>query len=160
MKRVSYTILVFILLIGITGCSDDSTSSEPEESELNGLAIMLERTGDEDVEIATGRYADADVGTVRFCYEDEGCEESEGGRKSSWGGPTRYILEISDPDKQAVGVIVEFEVNAGEGFAEVVRGESYEDEDGWPEFDEEEVVETSDSFSEGDVVEFTYGETD
>lgn len=157
MKRVSYTIVVLIFLIGITGCGDDGSTSS--ESELNGLAVVLERTGDEEVEVSQGSFADADIGTVRFCYEGEGCEESSGGSTESWGGPTRYIMESSDPGKQAVGVIVEFEVNAGEGFAEIVRGESYEEE-GFPRFDEGEAVETIDSFSEGDVIEFTYGETD
>lgn len=158
MKRVSYFIFVLILLIGSIGCGDDSSTSS--ESDLNGLAVVLERTGDEDVEVSQGSYADADIGNVRFCYEGEGCEESSGGSNESWGGPSRYIMESSDPGKQAVGVIVEFEVEAGEGFAEVMRGESYEGENGFPRFDEGEVVKTSDPFSEGDVVKFTYGETD
>lgn len=157
MKSVSYTILVIILLIGITGCGDDGSTAS--ESDLNGLAVVLERTGDENVEVSQGSYADSDIGKVRFCYEGEGCEESNGGSNESWGGPTRYIMESSDPGKEAVGVIVEFEVEAGEGFAEVVRGESYE-EDGFSRFDEGEVVETSDPFSTGDVVKLTYGETD
>jgi hypothetical protein len=160
MRGLNYPMIIVILLIGISGCGDsNSTSSEPA-TELNGLAVVLERTSDEDVEVSQGSFADADIGTVRFCYEDEGCEESSGGSTESWGGPARYIMESSDPGKQAVGVIVEFEVDTGEGFAEVMKGESYEDEDGFSHFDGEEAVKTSEPFSEGDVVEFTYGETE
>jgi len=146
----------FALIFAFTGCGD-STSVDDS---FNGLGIVLERTGDEDVEITQGRFAESDdVGTIRFCYEGEGCEDGDSGSRQSWGGPERYTAEFSSSDKNAVGVIVEFQVSEGEGFADVVVGESYENEDGFPNFDEGDVVESSEPFTEGDIISFSYGET-
>lgn len=146
----------FALIFALIGCGD-STSVDDS---FNGLGIVLERTGDEDIEITQGRFADSDdVGTIRFCYEGEGCEEGDSGSRQSWGGPERHTVEFSSTGKEAVGVIVEFQVSEGEGVADVVVGESYESEDGFPQFDEGEVVESSESFTEGDIVSFSYGET-
>lgn len=148
-----------IILIAITGCGDDNGSTGPDIN-VNGLAVVLERTGEEDIEISEGSFADADIQTTRFCYAEEGCEGGGGGSNQSWSGPSRYSMEHSDPGKEAVGVIVEFEVISGEGFVEIVEGEAYENENGFPQFDEENVVETSDAFSEGDVIQLSYGDTD
>lgn len=158
MKRTNQLfIILFALLFAFTACDDDDTPSAAAGEDLNGLAVVLERTSDEDVEVSFGSFADEDV-SIRFCYEGDGCEDASGGGTMSWGGPSSIMIEQSDPDKIAVGVIVGFQVESGEGYAEVVAGESYED-DGRPQFDEVDVVETSDPFSEGDIVEFSYGET-
>lgn len=148
-----------IILIGITGCGDDNGSTGPDIN-VNGLAVVLERTGVEDLEISEGSVADADIQTTRFCYAEEGCEDGGGGSNQSWSGPSRLTMEQSDPEKEAVGVIVEFEVNGGEGFVEIIEGEAYENENGFLEFEEENIVETSDTFSEGDVIQLSYGDTD
>jgi len=146
----------FALIFALAGCGD-STSVDDS---FNGLGIVIERTGGEEVEITTGRFAESDdVGTIRYCYEGEGCEDEDSGSRIARGGPERILFDFSTPDKNAVGAIVEFQVSEGEGFADVVVGESYENEDGFPNFDEGDVVESSESFSEGDIVSFSYGET-
>ena len=150
----------FILtLFALFACSDDTTTGP--DSSSNGLAIFLERTAGEQGEVTQGRFAETEqeVGTVRFCYAGEGCEEGDSGSRSGWGSERR-MLDQSDPDKEAVGIIVEFHVEEGEGFAEIIRGDSYENEDGFRQFNEEDVVLTSDPFTEGDIVSFEYGDTE
>lgn len=70
------------------------------------------------------------------------------------------IITESSPGKHAVGVEVGFTVTAGEGRAEVVRGRSYRDDGGFREFEAGEVIHTSGTFSAGEVVAFSVGETD
>lgn len=151
-------LLLFALLFTITSCSDNGTGPG---SDVNGLAVMLERTHDGELEVTQGNFAeDDDVGTIRFCYEGEGCEDADGGRRTSWDGDVEMRLEQSNPEKVATGVIVEFQVSEGEGIAEIVEGESYENEHGFPQFDPVDVVETSEPFEEGDIVRFTYGQVE
>jgi len=153
---ILYILFISALILTVTGCSDDGPTAADEAS--NGLALILERTSEEQLEVTRGNFADTDV-HVLFCYEGEGCEDPDGGSRIAFGTETQ-ILEQSDPDKIATGVIVGFQVDNGAGVAEVVRGESFVNEDGFDEFEPDQVVETSDPFTEGDVVEFTYGETD
>lgn len=159
MRTIHLKITLFILFalsFTLSGCSDDSPTGTDEAT--NGLALILERTSEEDVEVTQGNFADVDV-HLRFCYEGEGCEDPDGGSRYSFGTET-HILDQSDPDKVANGVIVGFQVDSGSGIAEVVRGDSFFNEDGFRNFEPAQVVESSDPFSEGDVVEFTYGETE
>lgn len=155
-KLYSYLLILFALSFTIAGCSDDSPTASEEVN--NGLALILERTSEEDVEVTQGSFADVDV-HVLFCYEGEGCDDPDGGSRYSFGTET-HILDQSNPDKVATGVIVGFQVDSGMGVAEVVRGESFFNEDGFRNFEPDQVVESSQPFSQGDVVEFTYGETD
>lgn len=150
---------LILTLFTLAACSDD-TSTGPDSSS-NGLAIFLERTAGEEAEVTQGRFAETetDVGTVRFCYAGEGCEEGDSGSRLSWG-TERTMLDQSEPGKEAVGVIIEFYVEKGAGFAEVIRGESYQGESGFRQFDATELVRTSEPFSEGDIVSFEYGETE
>jgi hypothetical protein len=156
MKKQYLILIAISLFITFTACSDNSTSAD---GDLDALAVALERTGEVDVKISQGSYADENV-SIRFCYEGEGCEEVGGGSTSSWGGTARLITESSESGKVATGVIVEFQVDAGEGFAEVLRGDYHEEEDGWERFIEGPVVKTSDPFSAGDIVSFHYGDTE
>ena len=139
----------------LSGCSsDDNGSSTAPGVNADGLAVFIVNAGDEDFDVQTGGD-----NQINFCYEGEGCESSSGAGFATVFENQRMDLQYSDSDKRAVGVIVGFEVTGGTGYVEIVRGESYT-EDGWPEFNEVEVVYTSDTFSEGDTVSFTFGNTD
>ena len=155
----NFTFILTLSLFALIACSDD-TATGPDSSS-NGLAIFLERTAGEEGEVTQGRFAETEqeVGTVRFCYAGEGCEEGDSGSRTGWG-TERTMLDQSEPGREAVGIIVEFHVEEGEGFAEIIRGDSYENEDGFRRFNEEDVVQTSDSFTEGDIVTFEYGDTE
>lgn len=135
------------------GCSDDDNGSSAA-GDFDHLAVFAVNTGSDELDIEMSGETQ-----VNFCYEGEGCESVSGSAWMSVFEGGRMELDISDMDGVAVGVIVQFEVTGGSGYAEVVAGEAYMD-DGWPEFNEGSVVFTSDSFSDGDTVTFSWGDTD
>lgn len=151
--------LIFALLITV-GCKDSSTNSGNDDSELkqpnNGLAIKAVNTGTGDLEIST----DGDA-AIAFCYESDGCEDITGG-----GGSFHWITEgdaslidYSSVDGKAVGANIAFHVDAGSGYFEVVSGYTYKDDAGFLEFEEDKVLYTSDGFTEGTIVQDSYGNT-
>ena len=147
-------IITTITMIGLflSGCSsDDSTAPDVD---TDGLAVFFVNAGDEDFDVQTDG-----ANQMNFCYEGEGCESSSGGGFATVFEGQRLKYDFSDSDKKAVGVIVGFEVTGGTGYVEVVSGESYMD-NGWPEFNEAEVVYTSDTFEAGDTASFSFGNTD
>jgi hypothetical protein len=155
-----FTFLMFALFMTV-GCKDSSTNFDNDEQGLdqpdNGLAIRAVNTGTKDLEIST----DGDA-SIAYCYESDGCEEISGG-----GGSFHWITEgdkslisTSIDTSTAVGVLISFHVEAGSGFFEVVSGRAYRDQAGFLEFDPNEVLFTSDEFTEGTVVQDSYGDID
>lgn len=144
------TITLFSILL-IAGCSDSSTDAD---TGADGLGLRAVNTGNGDLEIEM----DGEIDTV-FCYDD-GCTAVSGFSFYTIYEGKSSITSTSQVDKRAVGVKVGFRVTKGQGKMEVVRGESYRDEGGFKEFEPGNVIHTSDTFSEGDVVTYTVGETD
>lgn len=148
MKYLKWCILVVALLaVAVVGCGDDEDE--------NGLAVRLVNTGSGDLDVQYGNGGP----TISFCYADGGCEEISGGTFVSVVEGASMVIDQSEADREAVGVIVGFEVTEGSGTAEIVSGRAYMD-DGWPEFDVGSVLETTEEFSAGDTFSYTWGETD
>lgn len=149
--KLRYLAIILIPFLLITGCSDSGTDSG---SDTDGLAVRAVNTGSGDLEIES----DSEAGTA-FCYDDEGCESLGGFSFHTIYEDNESLIFMSQVDKQAVGVKVGFRVTAGQGRVEVINGSAYSDDAGFREFDEGDVIHTSDTFSEGDVVQFSVGET-
>lgn len=141
--------------IGGTGATESDKTS-------NGLAIRAVNTGSEDFEISYGGMSEGEDATgSTYCYSESGCEDLSGGDISIIYPENEGIINESNPeDGKAVGVKISLHVDAGTGYFEVVRGESYRDDAGFREFNPEEVVSKTDTYSEGDLVEFEWGKTD
>ena len=154
MKRIKLLSLVLVSAsLLLFGCSDDDNGSG-SAGDFDHLAVYAVNSGSGDLSIEMSGDTQ-----VNFCYEGEGCESVSGSAFMSVFEGGRMELDTSDIDGVAVGVTVQFEVTGGEGYVEVVSGEAYMD-DGWLEFDEGSVVYTSDAFSDGDTVTFSWGDTD
>lgn len=155
MRNVCFFIGALTILI-LASCSDNSTGSGGIEDSEKSLAIRLVNTGSEEFEVETG----AD-GTINFCFEGEGCDNSSGGFGFASVHPDQEMFfGESNPDKVAVGVKVGMKITAGKGKIEIVRGLSYRDDAGFLEFTPSKVVHTSNTFTVDDVVGFDWGETD
>lgn len=153
-------LIMFFMIYGIS-CSDSGTSVT-QEAELNGIGIRAVNTGSEDFEISYGAHESEGTIGFSYCYSSSGCEnlEGDGGGYILIYPDKGNIVDESDPDDgQAVGVKVNVHIDAGTGYFEVVRGESYRDDDGFREFNPVEVVFTSNEFSAGSVTDFEWGET-
>jgi hypothetical protein len=151
-----YFFIGLLTILMLTGCSDNSTGSDGIENSEKSLAIRLVNTGSEDFEIETGAE-----GTINFCFEGEGCDDSSGGFGFASVHPDQEMFfGESNPDKVAIGVRVGMKITAGKGKIEIVRGLSYHDGAGFLEFTPSKVVHTSSTFVVGDVVGFDWGETD
>lgn len=151
MNKLNIIMLITALGLVMAGCSDDDDSAG---ADADGLAVFVVNTGSGDLDIEMEGSVQ-----VNFCYDGEGCTTSSGSSFVTIFEGGRWDIDISNTSKKAVGVQVQFEVTGGQGYAEVVRGDSYMD-DGWHEFDEVNVIFTSNGFSEGDVVSFTAGKVD
>lgn len=149
--KYTFIILFFsLLMVSVVGCSDDSTSTDLE---ADGLALRLNNLGDDRLEI------DHSGNRIVFCYKGEGCEDFNPGGNFSFTGPSAE-WQRSDSEKVAVGVVVSFDVIEGEGTIDVMSGESFVDEHGFPDFNKDKIVHSSGHFKEGDTISFTYGDTD
>jgi hypothetical protein len=133
-------IMPFMLL----SCSDDSTSSD--EGEGTSLAVRIVNTGSGDLDIQSGGED-----STYFCYAGEECS----GGSSCCSFATIFqgqsdLFNISNPERDAVGAEVGFRVESGQGRFEIVLGTAYYD-DGWLEFEESEILYTSEEFTSGSV---------
>lgn len=151
MKLRYLTITLFSVLI-VAGCGDSSTDAD---AGADGLGLRAINTGSGSFEIEM----DGEIGTA-FCYEEDGCTDISGFSFYGINEGSQSITTVSQIDKRAVGVKVGFRVTQGQGKVEVVRGEVYRDEGGFREFEPGNVIHTSETFSEGDVADFSVGETD
>lgn len=144
--------LIVISLIITLGCKDNSSNSK---SSSNGLAVKAINTGTDDLEISQDAEASID-----FCYESEGCIELSGQSFSWVYEGEESLIDYSDDEGKAVGIKVDFHVDNGSGYFEIVEGEAYRDDAGFLEFEEGKTLYTSDEFTEGNTVSYDYGETD
>lgn len=152
LRYLTYTIFTILLF---SGCKDSATDTAiAEGDELTGMAVRVVNTGSGDLEIETDGDANID-----FCYEGEGCADVSGQSFHIIYEGSSSNIDYSLPDKSSVGVKVSFRVTKGSGKAEIISGRAYRDDAGFLEFEDGDLLHTSDSFEEGDVVTFTYGET-
>lgn len=151
-KMKIFKILLIITVAALTGisCSDNSTAIE-EEEELESLGVRLVNTGSGEFEVESNGEK-----SIFFCYDD-GCETPGGGSFATVSENDQMVFHFSEPERQAIGAFVGFEVTSGQGRFELVNGVSYND-DGWQEFTVNDVIYTSEEFSNGDVAEYTYGD--
>lgn len=166
-KSKSIYPLVILFLIGTfaVSCSkdDDNASADNSGSTLKSLAIRAVSTGSGDFEISNGMSTSPDAQGVDYCYKKKGCIHLMGSGAFTVFSDMSGIIDHSSPDEEGrvIGVKVSLHIDAGSGYFEVVRGKSYRSNGGFSEFDAgDEVVFKSETFSEGDLVEFSWGETD
>ncbi len=151
MSKFRLIALVAALLF-IVACGDDDDNGDV--SDENGVAVQLLNTGSGALDVEET----LDEGIV-FCYEGEGCVTHSTGATHIIDEGESQIIAQSDPAREAVGVEVNFNVYSGSGEAEVLSGASRE-VDGVEEFETSSTMETSDPFTEGDLVDFLAGDTD
>lgn len=143
-----FTILCFIL--SIAACSDSSTSNDFVE-DPDFIAVFIENTGPGDLVISNI--------TSDYCYDEAGCIFGNNEIQSLSIEPGSEVeISISDPTRNAVGVIFSFQASTGSGVAEARKG-SAERDGGNYIFESEEVMESV-AFHGGQTVNIEAGETD
>jgi len=162
-KSIYPLIILFLIGVFAVSCSsDDDGTTNGSNSSYKNLGIRAVNTGTEDLEISYGDMSTQGAQGFEFCYEGMECEHSEGGG-SFWINPNMASIIIkssSDKEGQVIGVKANLQIDAGSGYIEVVRGRVENPEDVFPEFEVEgEPVYTTETFSEGDLIEFSWGET-
>ncbi len=151
MMKINKRIMMMVLSVAVlAGCSDSSTAVE-EENELESLGVRMVNTGTGEFEVESSGEK-----SIHFCYDD-GCESPGGASFAAVSEDDQMIFHFSEPERQAIGAFVGFEVTSGQGRFEIVSGVSYND-DGWREFTPHDVIYTSEEYSEGDLVEYTHGD--
>lgn len=142
------TILVLIFVLGtiLTGCSDDEILPS-----------------DHDVYSVTAINAGSDMAGFSFsgqnqvfCYED-GCENSSGFTSWNISPDGETTLMSTDPERSAVGLIIEVNMNQGEGYLEI---EGFNIDPETFETSNEEVILTTDLYSEDEVITVSWGNTE
>ena len=164
MKR-RYLAILCTLVLALAACGDDddnggsSSSNNSTENgggsaseDANGLGVVAENTGSGDFDVNG-------AGDVTFCYADSGCESFSGDSFNTVFEGQQMEIEHSEADREAVGLEMTFDIDEGTGVLHVVDGRSYED-DGWPEFDIGDILQTSEELNEGDTYTVTWGEVD
>ncbi|MTI88238.1 MAG: hypothetical protein FH748_09745 [Balneolaceae bacterium] len=157
--KLYFPILLFAVLFMAIGCNDSSTDTDDSTNEITGnaLAIRAVNTGSGNLEISQDSEA-----TTIFCYKSTSCGEAQGGGGSfhTIFEDSESLIDYSEDERQAKGVKIAFHVDEGSGYFEVISGRSYRDDAGFLEFEEGDVLYTSEAFSAGDVVVDSYGNTD
>lgn len=154
LRCVIYAVVGVFLIFGCKDNATEATETLKANEEFAGMAVRAVNTGSGDLEIEMDNEA-----ATTFCYEGESCGEMGGGSFHMVFEGKSSNIDQSLPDKKVVGVKASFHVTKGNGKAKIISGRAYRDDAGFLEFEEGDVLYTSDSFKEGDIVTFEYGDT-
>lgn len=150
-KAIHHTIWVLLLGAGmiLTGCSDD-TEISPEDH--GAYSVTAYSAGEESFGVSYNYENQV------FCYENDGCETSGTGF-SSWTLPDGGDVGLmgSDAEREAIGFIIEVNITSGEGYLEV---EGFNIDMETFELSDEEVILTTDVYSEDETITVSWGDTE
>ncbi len=151
-----------VLLLAVAACGDDDNGGSSsngngddnggQSQDANALGVVAENTG-------SGDFDPNGVGSALYCYADSGCEEVGGESFNTVFEGQEMDIANTEPGREAVGLEITFTIAEGTGILHVVDGRSYED-DGWPEFDVGEILDSSDELEAGDTHTITWGDVD
>ncbi len=168
--HVKQRILVICSLFAVillSACDEESGADESGDQAadvegLGKLGVVAESQADGMVTINQGSDHQ-----IEFCYAGGGCEGQAAalGSAANIGGEgVTSVLSSSDPDRPVIGARVAFEVEGdGEAVVTIGIGTLHVDDEGVvprEEFEFEEILETTDTLRDGDVISIEVGEVE